>query len=153
MPNTYSQIYLHCVFSPKYRQSLIIPEIEPLLYKYIYGIARNLNQTLIRINGMPDHVHLLVRIRPAISPSTFVQKVKANSSKWINENNFFNHHFNWQAGSGIFSAGHRHLSHLVKYIDNQKAHHKRSTFKTEYLDLLVSNDIDYNREYLPDFLE
>ena len=125
MPNTYSQIYVHYVFSPKYRQALIIPEIETRLYKYISGVVDNLNQSLIRINGMPDHIHILVRLRPAMSPSAFIQKVKANSSRWINNNHFFSHHFTWQVGSGIFSIGHRHVPYLIKYINDQKHHHSK----------------------------
>ncbi len=153
MPNTYSQIYLHYVFSPKYRQSLIHPEIELRLHKYISGIVSNLNQTLIRINGMPNHIHMLVRIRPALAPSTFIQKVKANSSRWLNNSHFFSHHFTWQVGSGIFSIGHRHVPYLIKYIDNQKPHHAKSKFRDEYLELLADNGISYEKEYLLDFHE
>ena len=78
MPNTYSQIYLHYVFSPKYRQALIKAEFEEELYKYIAGIIKNLDQQLIRINGMPDHCHLLVRLRPSLAPSKFIQVLEKN---------------------------------------------------------------------------
>ena len=136
MPNTYSQIYLHYVFSPKYREALIHSEFEEDLYKYITGIIKNLDQQLIRINGMADHCHLLVRLRPAIAPSKFIQTIKVNSSGWVNKKGFLNHKFNWQTGGGIFSVSHRNMPELINYIECQKEHHTKSSFKKEYLKLL-----------------
>ena len=151
MSKTYSQIYLHIVFSPRYRQSLIVPEVEFRLYGYIAGIIANLNQTLIRINGMPDHLHILVRLRPNIAPSTFIQKVKANSSKWVNEQGFFSTKFSWQQGSGVFSVSYRSVSTLIRYIENQKSHHTKKAFKEEYISILHENNVDFDQAYLPDF--
>ena len=151
MPNTFSQIYLHYVFSPKYRQALIKAEFEDELYKYITGITKNLGQQLIRIKGMPDHCHLLVRLRPALAPSKFIQTVKTNSSKWINEKKFLKNKFNWQTGGGIFSVSHRNVPDLISYIENQKEHHKKANFKEEYLKLLNHYGIDFEEEYLLDF--
>ena len=151
MPNTYSQIYLHHVFSPKYRRALIKPEFEEELFKYITGIVKNLNQNLIRINGMPDHCHLLVRLRPAMAPSKFIQTVKTNSSRWINEKKFLSNKFNWQVGGGIFSVSHRNVPQLINYIDNQKEHHKKANFREEYLELLKHYGISFEKEYLLDF--
>ncbi len=151
MPNTFSQIYLHYVFSPKYRQTLIKAEFEDELYKYITGITKNLGQQLIRINGMPDHCHLLVRLRPALAPSKFIQTIKTNSSKWINERKFLDNKFNWQTGGGIFSVSHRNVPDLISYIENQKEHHKKANFKEEYLKLLNHYGIDFEEEYLLDF--
>ena len=152
MPNTYSQIYLHFVFTPKYRKSLIIPEIEDNLYKYITGIVKNLDQKLIRINGMPDHCHLLVRLRPSMAPSKFIQTVKANSSAWINKNGFFKHKFSWQVGGGVFSVSERNVDQLIYYIENQKEHHRKQNFKNEFIKLLEHYNIEYKEEYLLDFL-
>ncbi len=152
MPNTYSQIYLHFVFTPKYRKSLIIPEIEDNLYKYITGIVKNLDQKLIRINGMPDHCHLLVRLRPSMAPSKFIQTVKANSSAWINKNGFFKHKFRWQVGGGVFSVSERNVDQLIYYIENQKEHHRKQNFKNEFIKLLEHYNIEYKEEYLLDFL-
>lgn len=151
MPNTYSQIYLHYVFSPKYRQSLIKPEFEQELFKYISGICSNINQNLIRINGMPDHIHMLIRLRPAMPPSKCIQIIKANSSKWINENKFLDQRFSWQIGGGIFSVGPRGVDRVIRYIDKQKAHHNKGKFKDEYLDLLIQNQIEFKDEYLLKF--
>ncbi len=151
MPNTYSQIYLHYVFSPKCMQALIKAEFEEELYKYIAGIIKNLDQQLIRINGMPDHCHLLVRLRPSLAPSKFIQAVKTNSSRWINEKKFLNHRFNWQSGGGIFSVSHRNVPELISYIENQKEHHKKSSFREEYLELLNHYGITFEKEYLLEF--
>ena len=151
MPNTYSQIYLHFVFTPKYRKSLIIPEIEDSLYKYITGIVKNLDQKLIRINGMPDHCHLLVRLRPSMAPSKFIQTVKANSSAWINKNGYFKHKFSWQVGGGVFSVSERNVDQLIHYIENQKEHHRKQNFKNEFIKLLEHYNIEYKEEYLLDF--
>lgn len=153
MPNTYSQIYLHFVFSPKYRKALIKPDFEIELYKYIGGIVRNLEQYLIRINGMPDHCHLLVRLKPSMAPSKFIQAVKANSSAWINQKGFLNEKFNWQSGGGIFSIGHRHLPYLIDYIDNQKSHHSKTNLKEEYTKLLDDFGIEFEKEYLMEFFD
>ena len=152
MPNTYSQIYLHYVFSPKYRQALIKGEFEEELFKYITGIVKNLDQQLIRINGMPDHCHLLVRLRPALAPAKFIQTVKTNSSRWINEKKFLKHKFNWQVGGGVFSVSHRNIPQLINYINNQKQHHKKDSFKKEYLKLLDHYGVSFKEEYLLDFL-
>jgi len=151
MPNTYSQIYLHYVFSPKYRHSLIKVEFEKELYKYITGIVKHLDQTLIKINGMPDHCHLLVRLRPSFAPSKFVQAVKTNSTRWINEKKNLYHRFSWQTGGGLFSVSHRNVPGLISYIENQKEHHKKLSFREEYLKLLHYYGIAFEDEYLLDF--
>ncbi len=152
MPNTYSQIYLHYIFSPKNRKALILPRFEEYLLKYITGIIKNLGQKLIRINAMPDHCHLLVRLKPAIAPATFIQVVKSNSSRWINEGRFLNHPFNWQTGGGVFSVSYRNVPALIQYIDKQKEHHKKTSFKEEYVMLLKHYNIEFKEEYLLDFL-
>jgi len=153
MPNTYSQIYLHYVFSPKYRKALINPAIEVELFKYITGIVKNLDQQLIVINGMPDHCHLLVRLRPAMAPSKFIQAVKTNSSKWINEKMLLPNKFSWQVGGGIFSVSPGGVPAVVKYIENQKKHHKKANFRDEYLQLLEKSGIKFEKEYLLEFFE
>ncbi len=151
MPNTYSQIYIHYVFSPKYRQALIQETFELELHKYITGIVNNQGQVLISINGTSDHCHMLVRLKPAMAPSKFIQTVKTNSSGWINKKHFLNVKFAWQTGGGIFSVSHRNVPQLIKYIDNQKEHHSTINFKDEYLKLLKHYGIDFKDEYLFEF--
>jgi hypothetical protein len=94
---------------------------------------------------------MLVRLRPAMAPSTFVQKVKANSSRWINAKGLIKQRFSWQKGSGIFSIGHRHLPYLISYIDNQKVHHGKASFRDEYLSLLEDHGVSYENDYLFEF--
>ena len=151
MPNTYSQLYYHFVFSPQNRESMIKKEFEKDLYKYIAGIINNLNQNLIQINGMPDHIHLLVRLKPNITPSEFIQKVKSNSSRWINNNRFLPRKFSWQTGGGIFTIDYYRIDLVKEYIINQKEHHKITSFKKEYIDFLTQYNIEYKTEYLLEF--
>ena len=153
MPNTFSKIYIHHVSAVKYRQALILPSFEKELYKYIVGIIKNLGQTPLQVNGMPDHIHIAARLRPAMAPATFVQKVKANSSKWINEQGFLPQEFSWQTGGGTFSVSRTHVDALRRYIKNQKAHHAKKSFRKEYIDILRRNDIEPDPEHLPDFFE
>jgi len=154
MPNTFSKLYIHHVSAVKYRQALILPSFEEELYRYIVGIIKNLGQTPLQVNGMPDHIHIAARLRPDMAPATFVQKVKANSSRWINDQAFLPQKFAWQTGGGIFSVSRTHVEPLRNYIKNQKAHHKKKgSFRREYLKLLKDYNIDPNPEYLPDFFE
>ncbi|KGE88102.1 MAG: IS200/IS605 family transposase [Phaeodactylibacter xiamenensis] len=153
MPNTFSKIYIHHVSAVKYRQALILPSFEEELYKYIVGIIKNLGQTPLQVNGMPDHIHIAARLRPDMAPATFVQKVKANSSKWINDQGFLPQRFNWQTGGGTFSVSRTHVDALRHYIKNQKAHHAKKSFRKEYLDILKRHEIEPDPTYLPDFFE
>ena len=153
MPNTFSKLYIHHVSAVKYRQALILPSFEEELYQYIVGIIKNLGQIPLQVNGMPDHIHIAARLRPAMAPATFVQKVKANSSKWINDQGFLPQQFNWQTGGGTFSVSRTHVDALRLYIKNQKAHHAKKSFRQEYLDILKRNEVEPDPEYLPDFFE
>jgi putative transposase len=144
---------LHHVSAVKYRNGLILPSFEIELYKYISGITEGLNQTLIQINGMQDHIHILVRLRPDMKPSEYVQKVKANSSKWINESGFLNTKFEWQTGGGSFSVSYGHVERVKNYVANQKEHHRHMKFKPEYKGLLEENGIDSKDEFLPIFFD
>ena len=153
MPNSYSKLYIHHVSAVKYRQALILPEFEDRLYQYITGIIKALNQTPIRVNGMADHIHIAARLRPAMAPAVFVQKVKTNSSKWINASGFLSTRFAWQTGGATFSISETHVDALRYYIGNQKERHKKTSFRAEYVKLLKDNRIERNDDYLPDFLE
>ncbi len=153
MPNSFSKLYIHHVSAVKYRKALILPEFEDRLHQYIVGIIKELNQIPIQVNGMPDHIHIAARLRPAMAPSIFVQKVKTNSSKWINSNGFLSNEFAWQAGGATFSISETHVEPLQNYIENQKEHHKKFSFKAEYLKLLEKNGIEADNEYLPQFFD
>ena len=150
MANTYSQLYVQIVFAVKGRQNLISKKWKGEIYKYITGIITNQKQKLIAINGMPDHIHILVGIKPNVSISDLVRDIKSSSSKLINEQKWINGKFEWQTGFGAFSYGHSQLTNVIKYIENQEEHHKTKTFKEEYIAFLKLFNIDFKSEYLFD---
>lgn len=150
MANTYSQLYIHIVFAVKGRQNLISKNWKDEIYKYITGIITNKEQKLIAINGMPDHVHILIGLKPDKSISDLVRDIKANSSKFINDKRWINGKFEWQNGFGAFTYGHSQLTNIIKYIENQEEHHKTRTFKDEYIEFLKLFNIDFKNEYLFD---
>lgn len=153
MPNTYSQIYIQVVFAVKGRENLIHKNLKDELYKYICGIANGQHQKVYAINGMPDHIHLLLSMKPDISLSNLVRDIKANSSKWINSNKKIVGKFQWQEGFGAFSYSSSHLDKVIAYINNQEEHHSKKTFKEEYLDLLSKFEIPFDPKYLFDWLD
>jgi len=153
MANTYSQIYLHFVFSIKGRENLIEQKYNVELQKYITGLVQNRKQKLLAINNMPDHVHLLVGFGTTMSIADFVEEIKALSSKFINEKGWVRWKFEWQRGYGVFSYSHSQIDQVVKYIANQQSHHKRKEFREEYLELLNRFEVDYDDCYLFDWIE
>jgi putative transposase len=153
MPNTYSQMYVQVVIVVKFRQSLVQKSWKDELYKYITGIVANKGQKLLRINGVENHVHILLNIKPDIALSNLMKDIKVNSTNWINEKKFCNHKFQWQEGFGAFTYSISQLHTVIKYIDNQEEHHKKQSFKEEYISFLKNFQIEYKDEYLFDFLE
>ena len=153
MAGTYSQLYVQVVFSPFNRENCIMEKWEQELYKYITGIVRNKGQKLIAINGMPDHVHIFTGIKPSIAVSDLVRDIKNNSSRFINRQGFVKGKFVWQEGFGSFSYSQSQVDSVYNYIMNQKEHHKRKSFKEEYLELLRKFEIDFNEKYLFDFMD
>lgn len=151
MPNTYSQIFYHLVFAVRNRESLITAEIKNDLYKYISGIITNQKQKLFIINGMPDHVHILMNCKPNMNLSDNVREIKEHSTKFINNKKILRGKFYWQEGFGAFSVSKKDLPIIMNYIKHQEDHHSNRSFKEEYLDFLKENEIDYKDEYLFDF--
>ena len=131
--STYTQIYVHIIFAVKGRDSLIQQVWEERLYKYITGIVQNKEQKMLAINGMPDHIHFLIGMKPTCCLSDVVREIKKSSNEFIKENNFTKFKFNWQGGFGAFSYSHSQLDDVIGYIKRQKAHHKKKTFKDEYI--------------------
>ena len=123
MANTYTQIYLQVVFAVQDRQSLIQPQHKEEIYKYMTGIVTKQGQKMLQINGVTDHVHLLIGMKPNIALSDLVRDIKAGSSKFINEQRWIKGHFNWQEGFGAFSYGHSQLDRVIRYIAKQEQHH------------------------------
>jgi putative transposase len=148
MANTYTQIHIHFVFAVKFRDGIIQSKWKEDLYKYMSGIIQNNNHKLLAINGMSDHIHILIGLRPAQSISDLMKEVKQSSSKWINQNKLTNGHFEWQEGYGAFSYSKSQINQVVSYIQNQELHHKKKTFKEEYLDFLKKFEIDYDEKFI-----
>ena len=148
MANTYTQIYLHVVFAVEGRQNLIAPERNDELQKYITGIVTAQKHKMIAINNMPDHLHLLVGLRPDAALSDLVRDVKAGSSKFINEKRWVMGRFLWQEGFGAFSYARSQLGAVIRYIQNQQKHHAKKSFRDEYLELLEKFGVEYDRKYI-----
>ena len=148
MAGLYSQIYIQIVFSVKGRQSMISQKWEEELYKYITGVATNNKQKLLAIDGMPDHIHILIGMRPSCRLSDLVREIKKSSNSFINEKKFIKTKFEWQERYGAFSYSHSAFGNVIDYIKNQKEHHRKVTFREEYLNFLKKFEIEYKEEYL-----
>ncbi len=148
MAGTYSQIYIQIVFAVKFRECIIDNSWEEELYKYISGIVKNKGQKMLAINGMPDHVHIFLGIKPSCCLSDLVREIKKSSNSFINEMKFCRGNFRWQEGFGAFSYSHSHIDRVVKYILNQKQHHSKHTFSEEYVDLLKQFQVEYDPQYI-----
>jgi REP element-mobilizing transposase RayT len=118
------------------------------LYKYISGILQNKNCHLYRIDGVEDHIHILTDLNPSISLSSLVKDIKLASSKYIKETNLFEHFGGWQEGYGAFTYSIKEKDRLIEYIKNQEAHHKKKTFKEEYIEFLKEHGIEFDEKYL-----
>ncbi len=148
MPNTYTQLYIHYVFAVQNRLSLINEKWQTELYKYMNGITEQQGHKTFAINGMPDHVHILVSMHPTQAPSDFMYNIKRSSSLWINENRLAKGKFSWQEGFGAFSYGKSQIPNIAKYIENQQQHHHKRTFYDEYLELLKVFEIEFDERYV-----
>jgi putative transposase len=148
MGDTFSQIYIQIVFAVKNRNALIQPDWEEELYKYITGIVQNKGQKMLAINGTKNHIHFLVGMKPSCCLSDLVREIKKSSNSFINEKQFCHFKFKWQEGFGAFSYSHSQLTRVIKYISNQKEHHKKHTFKDEYLAFLKAFEIEFRNEFL-----
>jgi REP element-mobilizing transposase RayT len=153
MANTFSQIYIQVIFAVKGRENLISKSWKDELFKYITGICINKNQKLIAINGVQDHVHILIGLKPSMSLSDLIQDIKANSSRFINEKKWVKGKFNWQEGFGAFSYSHSQLKDVIKYIENQEIHPSKKSFKLEYLNFLQKFEVPFDEQYLFEWIE
>lgn len=151
--STFYQIYIQVVFAVKGRNSLIAQSWEEELYKYITGIITNKGQKLIAINGMSDHIHILIGMKPSCCLSDLVREIKKSSNAFINEKKFSKFKFEWQKGYGAFSYSHSSLDNVIAYIQNQKEHHKNKSFREEYIDFLKKFEVEYKDEYLFNWIE
>lgn len=148
MAGTFSQIYIQVVFAVKGRDSLIQPDWEEEMYKYISGIVRNKEQKMLAINGMPDHIHFLIGMKPTCCLSDLVREIKKSSNEFVKDKRFSKFKFQWQEGYGAFSYSHSALDNVIGYINNQKEHHKKQSFRDEYKEFLKKFQIEYKDAYL-----
>ena len=148
MSRTFTNLLTHLVFSTKDREPLIVPEIKSELYSYLGGLTRELQGKAYGINGTSDHVHLLISLPPVVSISEALRFIKSNSSGWVHDRWPKRRAFSWQLGYGAFSVSKSSVPFVLKYIQNQETHHHRITFKEEFIDFLVKNEIDYDERYI-----
>ncbi|MFC3560930.1 IS200/IS605 family transposase [Pedobacter jamesrossensis] len=148
MPNTYTKLHIQFVFAVKHRACLISNEWKERLLKYITGIFQANNHKMIQINCMPDHIHILIGLRPHQAISDLIKNVKTESTKWINEQGFCKQKFACQEGYGAFSYSKSHVNDVIKYIQNQEKHHQKKSFEQEYLDFLKTFEIEYDDKHL-----
>ncbi len=151
MADTYAQAYFHLVFAVKSRQALIQKSWKDDLEKYISGIIQNNGHKLIAIGSMPDHIHIFIGYNLTQTIPVLVEKIKTSSNHWIKENKFSKVKFNWQNGYGAFTHSHSQIDAVAKYVLNQESHHRRKTFREEYLDMLDKFKIEYKEKYVFDF--
>jgi len=153
MANSFTQIYVHYIWAVKGRRNFLIQKQNDELQKYITGLVQNRECKMLAINSMPDHVHMFIGQHPSYSIAKIAQEIKAVSSKFINEKNWYRYQFNWQSGYGAFTYSHSQIDNVVKYIMNQQQHHKKVTFREEYIEFLEKFAIEYNEEYLFEFYD
>ena len=151
MANTYSQVNIHCVFAVKGRQNLITKVFRDDLHRYISGVLKNDNIFPLAIGGWLDHVHMFFELPPTQNLSDIMRRIKAVSSKWINDNRLVSGKFQWQEGYGAFSHSRSQRHNVIQYIMNQEDHHRTKTFKEEYLGMLKDFEIEYKDEYVFEF--
>ena len=153
MPGTFSQVYIQVVFAVKGRENLIAKSWKDELHKYIAGIIKDKEQKSIIVNGMPDHIHAFIGLKPSMAISDLVRDIKAGSSNFISENKWVHGKFNWQEGFGAFSYSKIQIDEVIKYILHQEEHHRKKTFREEYIDILKQFEIDYDEKYLFEWIE
>ncbi|MDB5248898.1 MAG: Transposase family [Segetibacter sp.] len=153
MANTYTQLFVQIVFAVKGRHNLIPKIHSETLNKYITTVIQKDKHKMLAVYCMPDHIHFLAGLNPDISISNMVLDVKRSSTNFINQNNFISNHFNWQKGYGAFSYSKSQVPKVINYILNQESHHKRKTFREEYLLFLKKFEIEYDEKYLFEFYD
>ncbi|MFC2120111.1 IS200/IS605 family transposase [Bacteroidota bacterium] len=152
-PGSFTQIYIQLVFSPFKRECLIKNEYKEELYKYINVVIQKHDHKPIIINGMSDHIHILIGLNPNHSISNIVREIKRSSAIFINKKNWFDTNFKWQAGYGGFSYGQSQLKNIYEYIKKQEIFHQERYFREEYASFLEKFEIPYNKRFLFNFFE
>lgn len=152
-PGVFSKLYIHLVFSPKYREALLRQEHREKLWPYMSQTITNKGHKSIIISGMADHVHIFLGLNPKMAISDLVRDIKRSSSLWINEQKWFRGTFAWQDGYGAFSYGRSQIDDVFRYVQNQEVHHEKRSFREEYTELLRRFDVEFEEQYLFEFFE
>ncbi len=148
MANSYHQVYIQTIFVVKYRNAIITKDIRPHVFSVIGNLINETGCKSIIVNGVEDHVHCLIGLKPVVSISELMQHVKAKSSKYLNDTNYIQERFEWQEGYGVFSYGQSQLKMIYNYIANQEEHHKTQSLKDEYQGFLKKFKVDYDERYV-----
>jgi putative transposase len=153
MANPYSQINIHVVLAVQGKENFLLPSFRSGLFKYTAGILDNLGQFSLAVHGGQDHVHVFFELNPSDNIVDIIKQLKANTSRWINENPLFSGKFSWQEGYCAFSYSRSQRSQVIQYIITQEEYHRRKTFREEYLEFLEKFEIEFDPEYLFDFFD
>ena len=153
MANTYTQCYFHLVFAVKNRVALIHKSWKDELEMYITGIIQNSKHKLLAIGSMPDHIHIFIGFNVNQLIPDLVEEIKTSSNAWIKQKKFLVNKFEWQKGYGAFTHSRSKIDHVIKYIGNQENHHLEKSFREEYLEILIKNEIEFKNEYVFDFFD
>src|SRR5665647_1128370 len=148
MANSYHQMYIQTVFAVKYRDAIIKESWKDDLLQVIGNLINETGCKTLLVNGMEDHIHCFIGLIPSVAVSDMMQSAKARSSKWINESGLLRHRFEWQPGFGSFSYSRSHVDRVFMYIQNQENHHKKQTFREEYIEMLIKHSIAYDERYI-----
>jgi putative transposase len=152
-PGTFTQMYVQLVFAVYRKENVLTPKVRPQIFEYISGIITGMKHKSIIVNGVEDHVHILLGLTPSVSVSDTVHGIKRNSSLFINENKLVLGHFYWQEGYGAFSYSKSQIEDVYRYIQNQEVHHVRKSFREEYMTILNKYDGDFDPRYLFEFFD
>jgi putative transposase len=153
MANTYSQINIHAVFTVQGRENTLKKEIRGRIFEYFNGTIKGLGLFPLAVNGFADHIHIFFELPTTITVAKAMQDIKSNSSKWINEQKLVSGKFQWQRGYGAFSNSHSQRNEVIQYIMNQENHHRKTTFREEYLNFLMKYEIDHEERYIFEFYD
>lgn len=148
MPHTFTSLWCHVIFSTKDRQPLIDVEVRPRLFAYMAGIVREAGATALAVNGVDDHVHLLIGLPAKLSVADAMRVLKTNASRWVHEQWPHRRSFAWQAGYGAFGVSRSNVDEVVRYVEQQEDHHRRMTFQDEYLAFLRRHGIAFDERYV-----
>jgi len=152
-PGAFTQLYLHLVFAVKNREAILTKNVRNRVFSYMSGIATSMKHKSIIINGVSDHVHILLGLNPSVSVSDTVHDLKRSSTLFINTEKLCPGKFAWQDGYGGFTYSRSQIDNVYRYIENQETHHKKKTFREEYIDFLKKFEIEFDERFLFDFFD